>query len=101
MNLCTEEQNLSNVLLTDESFERACSCTTQVLDINTEWNRDDYFLLLLCVNLEDALLSFLSNHQTALPILNYLVDTVHSHDSALHSSISSLFFQKKKLKLFV
>lgn len=56
MNLCTEEQNLSYVLLPDESAESVCSCTTQVLEINTEWKRDNYFLLLLCINLEDALL---------------------------------------------
>lgn len=65
-------KNLSPVLLLpDESAASTRSCTTQALEINSEWKRDQHWLLLLCVNPEDPplLCCVIWNHHEALPAL--------------------------------
>lgn len=96
MNLCTEEQNLSNVLPPEESAESTCSCTTQVLETNTERKR---LLLLLCVKVEDTCLLLYIKSSQLYPLFDYFMDTAHSYDCAIlliHQLKQFIFLKKTK-----
>ena len=82
--------------------------TTQVLEINTEWKRDD-LLLLLCANLEGppppVSVALYPITTKLCPLSDYLVDAVHGYGSALvliHPFKQFYFFgEEKKKKMFV
>lgn len=82
MNLCTEGQNLSDVLLPDEGAENACSCSTQVLETNAEWKIKITVVFMILCNLKDSPIALYPIISQLYPLLTILwtlftIMTVH------------------------
>lgn len=93
MNFCTEELNLSFLLLSAQGTESVCSCISQVLETNTAWKIDIDVLFIVSTS-NSSLCCFIWTHHTAL-LLKSSVDIITVHFYRF-SHANSLFFVIEK-----